>query len=209
MSSFSSQKIFKQITNSVSISLSSFCFSVCVFKIQDSKAFSIHSLHASAFRLRYGANYPRFPAHLIQHLQPQLFPTTVDQRLHFPPGAFRSFTVPTSQSKLFPSAFAPPLKSSETGNHDSLQDVSPGVYVSSYYNNENEEDASFRSNTERDIDFQCGDQNSKLELSRSALTPTPSPQSSSTKEEKNDTCNGKVTESIEVENSDNRNLRSE
>ncbi|KAK6619863.1 hypothetical protein RUM44_006263 [Polyplax serrata] len=172
-------------------------------QVQDSKTLSIHSLHASAFRLRYGSNYPRFPAHLIQHLQPQLFPGAVDQRsLHFPPGAFRPFSVPTTQSKLFPSAFAPPLKSDANG-HDSIQEISPGTYVTSYYGSETDEDSNFRSNSERDVDFQTSD--GKLEVTRSTSRCTPSPQGTLTKDEKSESIKGSDT--VDVDSMESRSLK--
>lgn len=130
----------------------------------------------------------------------------MDQRLHFTPGAFRPFNVPTTQNKLFPSAFAPPLKS-DPNSHDSVQEISPGTYVSSYYGSETEDDSNFRSNSEREIDFQSGDQNSKLELTKPNSASTPSPQSSLAKEEKTDGCNGKETENIDVDGPENRSLR--
>lgn len=160
--------------------------------------------------MRYGNNYPRFPAHLIQHLQPQLFPTTVDQRLHFASGAFRPFTVPTPQNKLFPSAFAPPLKT-DNNSHDSIQEISPGPYVSSYYGSETEDDTNFRSNSDRgEVELQTGEQNSELELrQKTSSTPSP-PQSSLTKDDgKTEIGNEKeMVENMDSDNSENRNMRS-
>lgn len=174
-------------------------------QIQDAKALNIHSLNASAFRLRYANNYPGFPAHLIHHLQPQLFPTAVDPRVHFSAGAFRPFNVPSSPSKLFPSAFAPPHKP-DNHSHETGQDLSPGNYVSKLYSTENEDEGSFHSPSEREIDLQSSDQNSKADIPRSSSVSTPSPKSSSVKEEKIEGGSGKTFEGASNIESDNSSI---
>lgn len=108
----------------------------------------------------------------------------MDHRVHFTAGAFRPFNISSSPNKLF-SAFAPPHKA-DNHSHDSAQELSPGNYASKLYGSENDEESGFRTQTDREVDLQSSDQNSKPELPRSTSSSTPSPKSTSVKEEKID-----------------------
>lgn len=75
--------------------------------------------------------------------------------------------------------------------------------MTSYYGSETDEDSNFRSNSERDVDFQTSD--GKLEVTRSTSRCTPSPQGTLTKDEKSESIKGSDT--VDVDSMESRSLK--
>ncbi|KAG8236083.1 hypothetical protein J437_LFUL015427 [Ladona fulva] len=79
----------------------------------------------SGFGIRHVDGYPGLPAHLLHHLQPRFLHPALDPHTPFGSGAFRPLGPAASDTKGFPSAFAPPSKCSEIESGGGRHETSP------------------------------------------------------------------------------------